>query len=91
MKMENATPLKYKVFSDETHLCCINTNFLWSARYMGVKLHEESKYFIRIYATRLLVPILLLVFMRKVQNLRVYTPTWITTRACQGRQNVLKS
>ncbi len=39
------------VFSDETHLCSINSNFLWSARYMGVKLHEESKYFIRIFAT----------------------------------------
>ncbi len=32
---------------------CNNKYFLWSARYMGVKLHEESKYFIRIFATRL--------------------------------------
>ncbi len=53
MGQKKNRPPRFWRFSDGTHICCINTNFLWSARCMGVKLHEESKYFIRIFATRL--------------------------------------
>ncbi len=79
-------------FFDKSHLCCWTANFLWSTRDIEVKFHEESKYFIRIFASRFYSSLFCCSSLcEKVQNLRVYRPTRITTRARQNRCNGLES
>ncbi len=97
---EKATPPKSARVRDEIErtddkqpdICVDSDDDIYGDALYGGKITRGIQIFYQnICYSSLLVPILLLVFMRKVQNLRVYTPTRIAIRARQGRRNGLES